>query len=242
MYRLWLPGLVFILCGLMVLGDTVAILTSGVVGLATTLTLEKVALEECKPKRLVSDCKGVVSCLHALTAGRRQPKGRHRDLESRALDALPAVVQIVWMKAHQTDRDAEAGRVGRSDLHGNHQADLAANKGTSEHVRPRSGSKLRSTVCQAVRNFWLLVSPTLRNRPEQWPTVRLPAPEPEPEVVEFERPVRFPAEPLVCGHYLHVVEHETNAICLDCQRHVGVHTGRGGLNFHVLKGRPCKPS
>eukprot|EP00971_Amphidinium_carterae_P133282 2639551-Amphidinium_carterae.1 len=33
---------------------------------------------------------GVVSCLHALRAGRRQPKGRHRDLESRALAALPA--------------------------------------------------------------------------------------------------------------------------------------------------------
>eukprot|EP00971_Amphidinium_carterae_P350642 6491664-Amphidinium_carterae.1 len=62
------------------------------------------ALEECKPKRLVSDCKGVVCCLHALKAGRRHPKGRHRDIESRALIALPAGVETVWMKAHQTDR------------------------------------------------------------------------------------------------------------------------------------------
>eukprot|EP00971_Amphidinium_carterae_P092006 1821486-Amphidinium_carterae.1 len=31
-------------------------------------------------------------------------------------------------------------------------------------------------------------------------------------------------------------------ICLDCQRHVGVHIGRGRLNYHFLmKGRPCKP-
>eukprot|EP00971_Amphidinium_carterae_P345730 6486845-Amphidinium_carterae.3 len=65
------------------------------------------ALEECKPKRLVSDCKGVVSRLHALRAGRRQPTGRHRDLESRALAALPAGVHIVWMKAHQSDKDAD---------------------------------------------------------------------------------------------------------------------------------------
>eukprot|EP00971_Amphidinium_carterae_P312364 6208466-Amphidinium_carterae.1 len=56
------------------------------------------ALEECKPKRLVSDCQGVFSWLHALRAGRRHPKGRHRDLESRALVAFPAGVQIVWMK------------------------------------------------------------------------------------------------------------------------------------------------
>eukprot|EP00971_Amphidinium_carterae_P112885 2235513-Amphidinium_carterae.2 len=37
-------------------------------------------------------------------AGRRQPKGRHRDLESRALVALPAGVHIVWMKVHQSDK------------------------------------------------------------------------------------------------------------------------------------------
>eukprot|EP00971_Amphidinium_carterae_P245723 4879687-Amphidinium_carterae.1 len=92
------------------------------------------ALEECKPKRLVSDCKGVVSCLHALRAARRQPKGRHRDLESRALAALPAEVQIMWMKAHQSDRDAEEGRVERADLQGDRMADAGANRGTSEHV------------------------------------------------------------------------------------------------------------
>eukprot|EP00971_Amphidinium_carterae_P262881 5215155-Amphidinium_carterae.1 len=36
------------------------------------------------------------------------------------------------------------------------------------------------------------------------------------------------------------MEHETYAICPDCQRHVGVRTGRGRLNYHALKGRPCK--
>eukprot|EP00971_Amphidinium_carterae_P095967 1899201-Amphidinium_carterae.2 len=92
------------------------------------------ALEECKPQRLVSDCKGVVSCLHALIAGRRQHRGRHRDLESRAFAALPAGVQIVWMKAHQSDKDADEGRVVRVDLQGKRMADVAANQSTSEHV------------------------------------------------------------------------------------------------------------
>eukprot|EP00971_Amphidinium_carterae_P053745 1058435-Amphidinium_carterae.2 len=109
---------------------------------------------------------GVVSCLHALRVGRRhpKPKGRHRDLENRALAALPAGVQIVWMKAHQSHKDADEGRVARSDLQGNRMADAAANKGTSEHVplEPSDEWKQWSTVCQAVSNFWLLVGPKLR--------------------------------------------------------------------------------
>eukprot|EP00971_Amphidinium_carterae_P109693 2172722-Amphidinium_carterae.1 len=39
------------------------------------------ALEECQPRRVVSDCKGVVKALQAIQSGHRQPKGRHRDLE-----------------------------------------------------------------------------------------------------------------------------------------------------------------
>eukprot|EP00971_Amphidinium_carterae_P228109 4524601-Amphidinium_carterae.1 len=73
--------------------DTVVIRIFAGVELVTTLTLAKVSgcpcqglsnqsselsywpvLEECKPKRFVSDCKGVVSCPHALRAGRRHPK------------------------------------------------------------------------------------------------------------------------------------------------------------------------
>eukprot|EP00971_Amphidinium_carterae_P199069 3950510-Amphidinium_carterae.1 len=54
--------------------------------------------------------------------------------------------------------------------------------------------------------------------------------------VESEKPVRFPVEPFFCGPHLHVVEHETYAICLNCQRLVGVHTGKAD----ALKGRPCK--
>eukprot|EP00971_Amphidinium_carterae_P161667 3204917-Amphidinium_carterae.1 len=72
------------------------------------------------------------------------------------------------MKAHQSDRDAEEGRVERADLQGHRMADAAANRGTSEHVplEPSEEWKQWSTVCQAVRNFWLLVGPKLRVRPE----------------------------------------------------------------------------
>eukprot|EP00971_Amphidinium_carterae_P004411 88351-Amphidinium_carterae.2 len=71
--------------------------------------------------------------------------------------------------------------------------DVAASQGTCEHVpfEPFEEWKLWSTVCQAVRNF--LVGPKLRIRPEQWPGVRLPAPEPVPEVVETVATAAFPA-------------------------------------------------
>eukprot|EP00971_Amphidinium_carterae_P048451 955052-Amphidinium_carterae.1 len=118
--------------------------------------------------------KGVVSCLHALRAGRRHPKGRHRDLENRALAAFPA-----GTKTHQSDIDAEEGRVERTDLQ-----DVAANEVTSEHVplEPSQKWKQWGTVCQAVRKFWHMVGPKWRERLEQWPRVRLPAPESEPEI------------------------------------------------------------
>eukprot|EP00971_Amphidinium_carterae_P117374 2325097-Amphidinium_carterae.1 len=54
---------------------------------------------------------------------------------------------------------------------------------------------LRAT-CQAVRNFWLLVGPKLCVRPEQCPRVGLPAPEPEPDIVEIGSTAAFPASPL----------------------------------------------
>eukprot|EP00971_Amphidinium_carterae_P198367 3937000-Amphidinium_carterae.1 len=73
-----------------------------------------------------------------------------------------------------------------------------------------------STVCQAVRNFWLLVGPKMRIRSEQWPRVRLPAPEgPElvPEVVETVATAALPAAPFGVGPHQRVVEHETYLTC-----------------------------
>eukprot|EP00971_Amphidinium_carterae_P287207 5701326-Amphidinium_carterae.1 len=48
----------------------------------------------------------------------------------------------------------------------------------------------------------------------------LPAPEPEPEVVESAKKTEFPAAPF---------------------RHVGVHAGHKCFNYHTLKGKPCVP-
>eukprot|EP00971_Amphidinium_carterae_P327128 6458302-Amphidinium_carterae.2 len=120
---------------------------------------------------------------------------------------------------------------------------MAANKGTREHVplEPSEKWKQWSTVCQAVQNLWLFVGPKLRIRPEPWPRVRLLAPEPEPEVVASAKKAVFPAAPFVIGPHQRVVEHETYAICLDCQWHVRVHTGQSCFNYHALKGRPCVP-
>eukprot|EP00971_Amphidinium_carterae_P252322 5009392-Amphidinium_carterae.1 len=60
------------------------------------------ALEECQPRRVVSDCKGVVKALQATQSGHRLPKGRHRDLEERARRALNQDCRLQWVKAHQT--------------------------------------------------------------------------------------------------------------------------------------------
>eukprot|EP00971_Amphidinium_carterae_P038185 750492-Amphidinium_carterae.1 len=119
------------------------------------------------------------------------------------------------MKAHQSDKDADEGRVERADLQGNRMADVADSIGTGGRVPLEPSEEWRQwgTVCRAVRNFWLLVGPELRVRPEQWPRVGLPAPEPVPGIVETAKTAALPAAPFV-------VEHETYAICLDCQRHV----------------------
>eukprot|EP00971_Amphidinium_carterae_P294398 5845160-Amphidinium_carterae.1 len=76
--------------------------------------------------------------------------------------------------------------------------------------------------------FWLLVGPKLPVRPDQWPRVRLPVPEPVPEVVVSTSFAEFPDVPFAVGPHQRVVEHETYvyAICLHCERHVGVHTGQ----------------
>eukprot|EP00971_Amphidinium_carterae_P168976 3347521-Amphidinium_carterae.1 len=135
----------------------------------TVKTVTKRALEECQPTRLVSDCKGVAACLHALRAGCMQPKGRRRDLERRALVAMPAGVTTVWTR----------GSCAPPDLQGHRMADTAANNGTRAHVplEPSEEWKHWGTVSQAVRYFGLLVGPKLRTRPENWPRVRLAAPE-----------------------------------------------------------------
>eukprot|EP00971_Amphidinium_carterae_P155940 3091578-Amphidinium_carterae.1 len=79
-----------------------ATLTSDDVGLATSLTLENVPgpsltgcrqsvlrltfraelLAENNPRRVASDCKGVVKALQAMQRGQKQPNGRHRDSKS----------------------------------------------------------------------------------------------------------------------------------------------------------------
>eukprot|EP00971_Amphidinium_carterae_P293634 5829605-Amphidinium_carterae.1 len=93
------------------------------------------ALEECSPHEVVSDCKGAVKAVQALQIGRRQPKGRNRDLEQRVKQALLPGQRIRWIKAHLKREDVENGRSTADDLHGNGQADVLANAGTAEHGR-----------------------------------------------------------------------------------------------------------
>eukprot|EP00971_Amphidinium_carterae_P347876 6490112-Amphidinium_carterae.1 len=91
------------------------------------------AFEECQPHEVVSDCKGVLKAVQALQTGRRQPKGRNRDLKQRVLNALLPGQRISWIKAHLKQADVDIGRITTDDLHGNDQADLLANEGTAAH-------------------------------------------------------------------------------------------------------------
>eukprot|EP00971_Amphidinium_carterae_P179271 3555881-Amphidinium_carterae.1 len=116
--------------------------------------------EECQPTWVVSDSKGaVVACLSALQAGYRQPKGGCRDLEKWALVAMPA---FEWMKAHQMRKKGVRNRSNPYRSPG--MANMLLLK------LPWSGVNIGVTLLR------------LRHRSEQWPIVKLPAPELEPEV------------------------------------------------------------
>eukprot|EP00971_Amphidinium_carterae_P013871 273298-Amphidinium_carterae.1 len=195
----WSTGQASLLSGLMGLGDTAV---TRIIGYYTD-TQERVfcalpgirqsqsvyraelhaiarALEECSPHEVVSDCKGAVKAVHALQTGRRQPKGRNRDLERRVKNALLPGQRIRWIKAHLKQADVDNGRITAEDLQGNGQADILANEGTAAHgnIDPDWAD-----FANKVFHFWRLVGPQLRERPEAEPRVRLPR-EPAAEAPE----------------------------------------------------------
>eukprot|EP00971_Amphidinium_carterae_P320844 6377770-Amphidinium_carterae.1 len=64
------------------------------------------------------------------------------------------------------------------DFQGNLEADEVANLGTAAHAlhEPTAEYLRWEIAAKAVRNFWILVGPKLRERPEAWPRVKLPPP------------------------------------------------------------------
>eukprot|EP00971_Amphidinium_carterae_P147278 2918848-Amphidinium_carterae.1 len=55
----------------------------------------------------------------ATLIGHRLPKGRHRDLEVRARNALTQACQLHWVKAHQTRQAVDEGGITLEDFQGN---------------------------------------------------------------------------------------------------------------------------
>eukprot|EP00971_Amphidinium_carterae_P074359 1469365-Amphidinium_carterae.1 len=90
-------------------------------------------MEKCNPKRVVSDCKGVAKTLQTIQSGQKQPKGRHRNLEVRARNAMSQTCQLHWVKAHQTRQAVDEGRITIDDFQGNQEADVVANLGAAAH-------------------------------------------------------------------------------------------------------------
>eukprot|EP00971_Amphidinium_carterae_P079319 1569287-Amphidinium_carterae.1 len=95
-------------------------------------------------------------------------------------------------------------------------------------------------MAQAVRNFWLMVAPKLRIRPEAWPRIRLPQAETEVAMPPLAGPGEpLPQAPHVEGPHRRVVTFNTFARCLDCHRQTGkVH---GKFNFPYLRRQECRP-
>eukprot|EP00971_Amphidinium_carterae_P142244 2817747-Amphidinium_carterae.1 len=149
------------------------------------------------------------------------------------------------MKAHQSDKDADKdadeGRVERVDLQGNRMADVAVNNGTREHL-PLEPSEAWNNGAMFVRlcvtsgSWWVRNCELVLN---SGPGSRVRPLLPSLKQLTWLCQLRFRLHclPLATSTMLHVVEHEAYATCLDCQRHVGVHTGRKCFNCH--KGRPC---
>eukprot|EP00971_Amphidinium_carterae_P161793 3207396-Amphidinium_carterae.1 len=136
------------------------------------------ALEECHPRRVVSDCKGVVKALQAIQSFQRHPKAwRHKDLEVGARNALTQACQLHWVKAHQTRHAVDERWITLKDFQGNQEADEVANLGAVAHAAHEPTAEyLRWRLwLRRFVSFWLLVGPKLRDRPEAWPCARLPA-------------------------------------------------------------------
>eukprot|EP00971_Amphidinium_carterae_P115973 2297372-Amphidinium_carterae.1 len=66
------------------------------------------------------------------------------------------------------------------------EADEVANMGAAAHAQhePTAEHLRWEAVAKAVRDFWILVGPKLRDRPEAWPRIKLPQPVEEEIVVE----------------------------------------------------------
>eukprot|EP00971_Amphidinium_carterae_P222859 4422571-Amphidinium_carterae.2 len=86
------------------------------------------------------------------------------------------------MKAHLKQTDVDSGRATVDDYQGNQQADRLANQGTEQHgpLEPDPVWLTWQDVATKVYNFWRLVGPQLRDRPEEQPRVKFPTEQPAP--------------------------------------------------------------
>eukprot|EP00971_Amphidinium_carterae_P163633 3244444-Amphidinium_carterae.4 len=117
---------------------------------------------------------------------------------------------------------------------------VVANLSAAEHEphEPSADWFHWELVANAVRNFWVLVGPKLRERLGAWPCVRLPTP-----VIEPDPPVELPAEvlpraPHEVGPHERVVEYNGFARCLVCYRQTG--KVKGKFSYSCLKRQECR--
>eukprot|EP00971_Amphidinium_carterae_P165252 3275700-Amphidinium_carterae.1 len=76
---------------------------------------------------VVSDCESACRVVDQLWAGKRKPRGVHRDLEQRLLSCPRLGREVKWIKAHTDSKIAAVHGVSEADRLGNDRADKAAN-------------------------------------------------------------------------------------------------------------------
>eukprot|EP00971_Amphidinium_carterae_P209936 4164329-Amphidinium_carterae.1 len=92
-------------------------------------------------------------------------------MTERARRALTQDCRFQLVKAHQTREAVDEGRITLEDFQVNLEADVVANLGAAAHAphEPTAEYLRWEIVAKAVRDFWILVGPKLRERPEAWP-------------------------------------------------------------------------
>eukprot|EP00971_Amphidinium_carterae_P312076 6203362-Amphidinium_carterae.1 len=127
---------------------------------------------------------------------------------------------------------------------GNQQADLLANQGTERlldsDLEPDPVWLSWQDFAMKVHQFWRLVGPQLRDRPEEQPRVKLPIEPLAPSTVAPGR-VRDTDEPFQLGEHQRVVKHASFLQCLDCNRHAGRVKATGKHNFAYMGTQDCRP-
>ena len=192
-------------------------------------------------REIISDNKGVITVLTDLQQGIRHAKGKHADLERRALIAMRHDILFRWMPAHTTAGTTRGQQVNQIDRQGNERADAAAKVAVQLH--PDTAPTARHIHwCDHANKIWLflgmvampfleIVSTMSGHKTTERRDAGAKRPR-EPQVL--------PKAPRIINAHK-VVEHPDFALeCLGCRRLIRAH--KGYINASYFRRVRCVPA